>query len=132
MGLKDRVRIDRAVPPEEAQRSRATRFWDAVAGSCLHKWTTGMNPCDAATRILIGLAPPYSDLDIDLAETMMFEAPKHPEIHVDVFDVSGLDSADLQQYIPRLGRIYHTPIVGLWKNVKSFNGPMGFAARISL
>src|SRR5216683_2423699 len=100
MGLKDRVRIDKAIPPEQTQQLRAGQFWDAVTGSCLHKWTVGMNACNESTRILVGLAPAYSDLDIDLVETMTIEARKHPDIHVDVFDVSGLDSADLQQYIP--------------------------------
>ena len=91
-----------------------------------------MNPCNAATRILVGLAPAYSDLDLDLdlAETMTIEARKHPDIHVDVFDGSGLD-ATCKTTFQGLGAYTTHQSSACGKTASSFNGLTGFKVGIS-
>jgi hypothetical protein len=130
MGLRDKVRIDDPVAPGEGQRLRAARFWTALGGSPLHHWQEGMAVCSGAPRILVGLAPSYSDLDLDLADLLIARAPRHPEVHIDVFDVLEVrDADDLENYIPGIGKVHHTPIVGVWRNGNVVQTGAGFAGR---
>jgi hypothetical protein len=86
--------------------------------------------CSGAPRILVGLAPGYSDLDLDLADVLIAQAPRHPEVHIDVFDVLEVRGVgDLENYIPGIGKVHHTPIVGVWRNGNIVQTGTGFAGR---
>jgi hypothetical protein len=93
----------------------------------LHLWSPGDPIADTGPRLLIGVAT-WSGYDLNLLDVIE-EAPAGP-VHVDVFDVDSIHSAeDLFRFVPGLAVATTTPFVGLWQDGKLQQAASGKAAR---
>jgi len=50
----------------------------------------------------------------DLIERSMNRTDLGDEI--EVFDLANSSTPDLNKYVPGLGNVHHTPVVGIWEN----------------
>lgn len=113
-----------------AEDVRSIRFPDVVANSSkLHLWKPGEPIQQTGTRLLIGVAT-WSEHDLallDLIETNCIADP----VHIDVFDADCCrNPGDFQVFIPDLGAIHHSPVVGAWINGSLSRSAVGHEARL--
>jgi len=130
----------RELSPGEQQRRIEREFPALVAQGTLHWWSPGDPVCSSGRRLLIGVAT-YSSLDMRLLDLVsesvrcrrldglmkqqlslpaglsaFVQVPKE-SLHIDVFSVLDCQShEDFKPYIPSLGKVYQTPVAGLWDN----------------
>lgn len=81
-------------------------------------------------RLLIGLAS-YSSYELELAQEIVDRSDQRPkDILLQLFDVLDVqDMDDFQSYIPGVGNVYQTPVIGVWKNGVLTDKAQGFDAR---
>jgi hypothetical protein len=82
----------------------------------LRTWRPGEPFRQTGRRLPIGVAT-WSGYDMELLDLVDRASPVGPgsEPAVDVFDVDGCASqADFQNYIPGIGEVFQTPLVGYW------------------
>ena len=71
-------------------------------------------------RILIGVAF-YSLSDLKLLDALIKKLAKHenPADQIEIFDVLSCKTMmDFERYIPGIGPVYQTPVVGIWDSGK--------------
>jgi hypothetical protein len=69
---------------------------------------------EKGTLVLIGVAAGWSTIDLALLDEIYPALIKQSLDKVELFDVSTLARMDnLEEYIPRITRVIHTPIVGI-------------------
>jgi hypothetical protein len=121
--------------PGEQQRLVEQEFPALVARGPLHWWTPGESVADTR-RLLIGAAT-YSRYDMRLLD-LVYEAKCHSvapasaqhvtskglglvelaaeQLRVDVFSVLACGShEDFSKYVPGIGQVFQTPVVGFWE-----------------
>ena len=115
----------------ETQRIARAQFPSLVRESNLVLWRQGEiaeYPC----RIVLGVAPSYSipDLELlDIVDRCIAEQPE-PKFRVEVFDIIDCpDMASLEKYIVGITPVFHTPVVGIWKNGELVSKGSGHAGR---
>jgi hypothetical protein len=90
----------------------------AELNNLLRHWKPGQPIGDRPKRLLIGVAT-YSYHDLRLLN-LVDEALTRSEnsaLQVDVFDTGDCQShEDFEKYIPGIGKVYQTPVAGLWEN----------------
>ena len=117
MKLVELLKDEGNLTVSELQQSARVRFWELLANSGLKRWRKEDNIPGSMRRVLIGLAPSYSIPDLDLAERVINAAHcSASHLTVEFFDVTDVaDMADMQNYIPGIGNVYQTPVVGVWE-----------------
>ena len=70
----------------------------------------------SANRVLVGIAT-WSRDDLDLLDRLHAAAATgERQMVIDVFDVDDCDRfADFEQYVPGIGHVFQTPVVGIWR-----------------
>jgi hypothetical protein len=106
-------------------------FEAAVAKSHLRLWKPGDPIADTGVRVLLGTAT-WSGYDMRLLdvvdEALSRLGPAAPL--VEVFDASYLPSQDVfHEYIPGLPPVFHTPVVGVWRDGTLHERGEGYDAR---
>ncbi|HEV3144311.1 MAG TPA: hypothetical protein VGZ47_10530 [Gemmataceae bacterium] len=101
--------------------------------SHLRLWQPGDPVVAVPIRVLVGVAT-YSALDLRLLEIIdrkLEEASRNgATLHVEVFNVLECrDQADFEKYIPGIGTVFQTPVVGIWENGVLVHRATGAAAR---
>ena len=92
-------------------------------------WSPGDSIPVRGQRILIGLAP-WSAIDRLLLTPIIQQATDlKSSLAVDVFNVDGLSEEALEAYIPGMGKVHHTPVVGVWENGTLTQSATGFNGR---
>jgi hypothetical protein len=87
---------------------------------------------NVGSRILIRVAASYSIPDLQLLDEInkRLSGASNISDQVDIFDVSGCkEMKDSENYIPGIGNIYATPIIGYWENGVLKKSLSGFHAR---
>ncbi len=82
-------------------------------------------------RMLIGIAP-YSSGDFELLDSLAQAVRKVPlvNLRIEVFDVSACRTmSDFELYVPGLGNVYQTPVVGIWTNNVPIKRSWGYRAK---
>lgn len=117
--------------PGGQQRALAEEFGNIMADTQFNLWKPGDPISDLGTRWLIGVAV-WSGYDWDLLNQL----DGHLLISQcdDVFDVFDIDAAftahgSFEKHISDLGKIFHTPLVGLWEDGALINKGSGYAGR---
>ena len=88
------------------------------------------------TRFLIGVAT-WSGYDWAMLDKLAARGPRLP-CRVDVFDVDDCKvadhktPADFEGYVPDIGPVYHTPLVGRWQDGLLVDKASGFKGRALL
>jgi hypothetical protein len=112
--------------PGQAQQLAAELFPRVVAMSKMKLWRIGDPFSNVGSRILIGIAASYSIPDLQLLD----EITSNISDQMDVFDVSDCkEMKDFENYIPGIGNVYATPIIGYWENGVLKESLSGFHAR---
>lgn len=129
--------LDAQYEREAEDRSKwATAQIEALLSeSALHFWSPRGPVPAARQRILIGIVP-WSEYDLRLLDALnrVFSDRQKANERVDVFD---LDAAArvfgtfdfLQDTIPGIGKIYQTPVVGIWEDGTLMQKASGATAR---
>ena len=120
------------IPIQEQQSQAGILFPSVVTESKLNLWHIGDSiPCEGKL-ILIGVAAEFSVQDLELLDKINERLSNLPGIdeRVDVFDVSACKKmSDFESYIPGIGNVYQTPVVGYWEDGEPREKYSGFQAR---
>lgn len=107
----------RELPPGDQQACVRRTFSAVVAQSPFHLWSPGMPVTGDGRRLLLGIAS-YSEYDmrlLDLLESALDGGAAGETVQVDVFDVLDCTNmTDFEHYIPGIGSVLQTPVVGVW------------------
>ena len=116
------------------QRRIEKSFTQLVSDSHLNNWHTSDCIPNDKTRILVGVAPGWNELDMRILDCVEQSISNNDFlISVDVFDTSNCQSIDdLHEYIPGIDTPYQTPIVGIWKGGKLIETVWGYEGRQKL
>jgi hypothetical protein len=117
---------------DQAQLLAAELFPRVVAMSKMRLWRIGDSISTVESRILIGVAASYSIPDLQLLDEINKRLSGESIIsdRVDVFDISSCkEMKDFENYIPGIGNVYQTPIIGYWENGVLKESLSGFHAR---
>src|SRR6185369_11474940 len=86
----------------------------AVASTRMSMWSPGESFPTNGARTLIGIAV-YSLYDLDLLDAL--ESGSFGPDTVQVFNVNDCATmSDFEQYIPSIGNVFQTPVVGYWQD----------------
>jgi hypothetical protein len=100
----------------EQKRQASKQFSQKLSASNFRAWSPDDPIMPRGKRMLIGIAP-YSHLDLRLLDILDNALGKVAtnQIRVEVFNV--LECAtmeDFDRYIPALGKVFQTPVAGIW------------------
>jgi hypothetical protein len=116
--VEDPARVDRELPT-------------LVKASPLRWWHVGDDFGDEGVRLLIGVAT-WSGYDmrlLDVIAAALAHAPKRAP-SVDVFNIADCRQLhDLRSHVPKLRQVFHTPIVGVWREGQLVESREGYEAR---
>ena len=80
-------------------------------------------------RILIGVAS-WSRYDLELLDRLHAHVRDCVHPAIDVFDVDECHNfEDFERYVPGIGRVFSTPVVGVWRNGVLVSSAWGFKGR---
>lgn len=109
----------------------AWRFAEVVGRSALRSWRPGDPSAASGRRLLIGVAT-YSVYDMRLLD-VLDEAMRRADsqaLQIDVFDIEPCRShTDFSQYIPGVGKVFQTPVFGIWVDGRLQETAQGAQAR---
>jgi hypothetical protein len=107
--------------PGEQQRAIEQEFPGVVARTALRWWSPDSGIPAGGTRLVIGVAT-YSGPDMRLLDLVQEAVTKEDArrmagARVEVFSVMACKShEDFDRYVPGIGQVFQTPVVGLWVN----------------
>lgn len=94
------------------------RFPEVVARAPFRLWKPGDPILDKGERVLLGVAT-WSGYDMRLLDVIAsrLSRPRTAPIQVDLFNTADCKrGSDFKQYIPRIGEVLVTPVVGVWRD----------------
>lgn len=99
-------------PAEEQQRASAA-LPGVVSRSAMHWLAAPDSVNGAGEKLVVGVAV-WSRYDLALLDELNHFAEQHPGVRVYVFDVDRVGS-EFERYVPGIGEVMQTPVVGHWK-----------------
>jgi len=113
--------------PYDMQMMAQRRFPHLAAARRLRLWRKNDVFSHTGWRILIGVAM-YSEPDLRMLDRLADDCISC-RAHVDVFDVSEVTTMeDLECYVPGIGLVCQTPLVGIWHDGKLIERMQGLFA----
>jgi hypothetical protein len=112
------------------QKDVDDRFPSVVSTSPFRLWSPGNPIPETGKRLLIGVAT-WSAHDMKLLDALAQALQRlPPDLTVEVFNVAGCSSAEaFDRYVPGIGKVFHTPVVGLWSEGRLVEQATGRAGR---
>jgi putative restriction endonuclease len=112
------------------QREVDALFPAAVSKSPFRLWSPGDPIPATGDRLLIGVAT-WSAQDLALLDAVSQAlATRRPGLVVDVFNVAECPSPQaFERYVPGMGNVFHTPVVGLWSDGRLVDKASGKVGR---
>jgi hypothetical protein len=112
------------------QKQLDSLFPSAVAASPFRLWSPGAPIPSTGRRLLIGVAT-WSKQDLALLDTVAQAVLTGGiPLAVEVFNVAECRSpAAFEDYITGLGRVFQTPVVGVWSDGQQLEAASGKAGR---
>jgi len=108
-------------------------FQDILAQSAFHTWIPGNSIPLRGTRVLIGVGASFSLPDLALLDQIHPIVEKLAGATVEVFDASDVRNvatpSDFEKFIPGIGKVFHTPVIGVWSEGKLIISASGYEAR---
>jgi hypothetical protein len=106
------------LPPKDRASFVGTRLSAALSGTNIEICSVDSSPEPNGSRALIGVAP-YSLPDLALLDALkrsLAEGENNRE-HIQIFDVLTCATiSDFERYIPGIGNVYQTPVIGIWED----------------
>jgi hypothetical protein len=121
----------RGLSPKDQAGYISARLPEALADGPLSVWGSGEPIPAVGRRTLLGVAP-YSRPDLELLDAISeaLQQADRSEEKVQIFDISRCASMeDLNEFIPGIGRVYQTPVVGIWRDGVLLQKASGAQAR---
>ena len=112
------LRADVGLAPGEQQRLAYERFPSTVANSPMSLWRQGETIPTNGTRILIGVAT-YSIQDLSLLDSIesKLSIKTGRQETTQLFDVlKCTDMDDFEEYVSGIGKVFQTPVLGVWES----------------
>jgi hypothetical protein len=112
------------------QKQLDALFPSAVAASPFRLWSPGDAIPSQGRRLLIGVAT-WSKQDLALLDTVAQAVlTGGVPLTIEVFNVAECRSPSaFEDYIPGLGRVFQTPVVGLWSDGQQTDAGSGKSGR---
>ena len=117
--------------PAEQQRLAKLRFPDLVREHSMRLWKPGDSYSTVGVRFLLGVAASYSVPELELLDRVAVGVSKGTlkSAAIDIFDMSTItDVQDFDLYIPDIGRVTRSPLLGIWIEGRLIERAEGFAA----
>jgi hypothetical protein len=118
--------------PGEQQRAVEGEFPAVVARTPLRLWTPDSRIPAGGTRLVIGVAT-WSGYDMRLLDVLAEALSRRQASDfpvVEVFNTADCrDHRDFARYIPNLGSVLQTPVVGIWRDGRFEWSGQGYEAR---
>lgn len=108
----------RRLAPKDQASFVGAKLPEALVGSPISVWRRGDPIPVVDRRILIGIAP-YSLPDLQLVDKLTEVLKRRPGVRdsVQIFDVLSCSKmVDFEGYVPGVGSVYQTPVLGIWEN----------------
>lgn len=124
----------RRLPPKDQPNYISKRLHEALADGPITIWNPGESIPDLPWRTLIGIAA-YSRPDLQLLDAVKEALVTNPdsEESVQIFDVLACAQMnDFDKFIPGIGKVYQTPVLGIWQNGSLVRKESGAMARKSI
>lgn len=115
-----------SLPPGEEQRRASNLLPVVVSRSGMHWLPAPETPNGTADKLVVGVAT-WSGRDLKLLDELTHFAASHPGIRISVFDVDRI-GGEFERFIPGVGEVLQTPVVGRWSGgvlVESGTGQAG-------
>ena len=116
--------------PTDVQQRADQELPFMLAKSNLHFWSLGDAIVSTGTRFLVGVAV-WSLYDLRLLDAL--DEAFSDENRTERVDVFNLDSCRTQEeilaFVANIGKVFHTPIVGVWRNGRQVQQASGYAGR---
>jgi len=104
--------------------------WQAIQSAGGKQWRKGDQKV-GGWRLLVGIGT-YSRSDLELAERLL-KLPASPDRVIEFFDVLEIkDMQEFEDYIPGIGKVWGTPVVGFWRDGKLNGASHGYGAGLLL
>jgi hypothetical protein len=119
------------VSPPQQQQEAIRHFPDLVKASNLRLWPSEDASQVPHLRLVVGTAC-WSVPDLELLDRINEKLGEVATqgIHIEVFDAgSGVSLADIAVRVPGLPKIFHTPVVGVWRDGHLSSSEQGARAR---
>jgi hypothetical protein len=119
------------LPPGEQQRLASERFASVAGKSHMKIWQPGETFPRNGVRLLIGVAT-YSVPELEMLDNLEAQLSRLRTGHEIVHLFNVLDCAkaeDFERYVPGIGKVYQTPVLGLWEDGVLKERAQGKAAR---
>ncbi len=117
--------------PAEQQLYAQEQFHIVIANSNMGLWKLGDPTNCNGRRVIVGVAV-YSVPDLQLLDAlneMLFSSDLRNDC-VQVFSVSECQAQeDFEKYVPGIGKVFQTPVVGVWEDGLLVDKAWGAAAR---
>jgi len=116
--------------PGLQQASARAQLPSMLAAINLRLWSPSMPINADGERILIGVAA-WSVYDLQLLDRLQAKlACLNRKTIIDIFDVDACRSSDdLERYVPGIGPMFQTPVVGVWRDGAKVSSAWGAAGR---
>jgi len=125
--FRDLQHVKDHLPPGDQQLLRSELLPSVVANTRMSMWSPGESFPATGARILIGVVT-WSLYDLDLLDTLDQSTFDHDTVHV--FDLdSCATQSDIENYIPGIGKVCQTPVLGYWQDGQQLHREQGAAAR---
>ncbi|MCU0704795.1 MAG: hypothetical protein MUF18_12525 [Fimbriiglobus sp.] len=103
---------DAPLTPADVQRRASNLLPILVARSGMHWLALPEPPNGTGEKLVVGIAS-WSAHDLSLLDELNAFAESHPGIRIGVFDVDRV-GGEFERFIPGIGPVFHSPIVGRW------------------
>lgn len=125
--FEDLLRLNNHLPPGEQQRLAREQFPSVAATTHMSMWSPGESFPTNGNRILIGVAT-YSLYDLDLLDALDSQLLGNDAVQL--FEVSSCSTMDdFEKFIPGIGKVFQTPVIGFWKDGELIYHAQGALAR---
>jgi len=121
------------LPAEEREQWVTSQLEQLFSGSVLNAWHLGDPVPTTGCRILIGIVS-WSGYDLRLLDALRQADTVRGQGRIDVLDIEAAARSSgsydyFERVIPGIGKIYQTPIVGIWNNGALMQRGSGAAGR---
>jgi hypothetical protein len=131
INFHDLLKACNGIAVGELQESARKAFPLLVKQSRFTLWSPGQPSYHHGPRLLIGVAT-YSEPDLRLLDLLgeVLDRRTESPLHIDVFNIlDGRCQQDFDKYIPGIGNVFQTPVVGFWQNGVLKDNAWGKSAR---
>ena len=127
----DLLELNANLLPGQQQQRAAQEFPSVVQNSHMEIWRPEEELPARGAHIWIGIAS-YSIPDLEMLDAIEAKLSREPTQNetIHLFDLSSLtDIGDFEKYLPGIGKVYQTPVIGIWEDGVMKEKASGTAAK---